>query len=62
MYHELPEPECSACDAKNSETFNRRDCAGMRCLNCGHEKITEDRTASKRDQHCWTSNHTRPQF
>lgn len=39
MYIYLPEPECSKCGQKHSETFQRKDCSGRRCLQCGHENI-----------------------
>jgi hypothetical protein len=44
-----------------SETFRRRDVAGRRCLNCGHERITED---SRLDYSVasWSTNTTDRQF
>ena len=62
MQHYLPEPECSGCGAKNSETFENNSAIGRRCLNCGHEIITKDKINLKRDQHVWNSDNTRPQF
>jgi predicted RNA-binding Zn-ribbon protein involved in translation (DUF1610 family) len=59
MYHHLP--ECSQCGSKVSETFRRTDRSGRRCLNCGHEQITEDRTGPKVKQTYW-NNHSRPIF
>lgn len=43
MYHELPEPECKECGAKNSERFYDRYQSGIRCKSCGHEVINTKR-------------------
>lgn len=43
MYHNIPEPKCSQCGKQNTENFDQRLKSGIRCLNCGHEKITSDR-------------------
>ncbi len=39
MKIDLPEPECSKCGQKNSETFQRRNKSGRRCLQCGYENV-----------------------
>ena len=64
MYHEIEEPECSACGAKNSETFQRQGINGRRCLVCGHEQVANTTTTQNNDAApmIWTSSHTRPQF
>ncbi len=45
MHIDLPEPECSKCGHRNSETFQRGSVQGRRCLNCKHEQTVNIRTA-----------------
>lgn len=47
MSADLPEPECSQCGARSTEVFHRKMVSGIRCLICGHERITEDRRTTK---------------
>ena len=39
MFIDSSEPKCSKCGSVRSETFQRTDCTGRRCLSCGHESI-----------------------
>ncbi|MCP3964734.1 MAG: hypothetical protein GY718_00050 [Lentisphaerae bacterium] len=39
MYIEIPDPQCSKCGNKHSETFQRKAESGRRCLSCGHENV-----------------------
>ena len=60
MFVELPEPECIVCRKKNSEIFHRASISGRRCLECGHEQITEDRRATgNQELEPWASSHMR---
>lgn len=39
MHHIVERPLCSKCSSIYHETFFREYQHGIRCLNCGHEKI-----------------------
>jgi len=41
MYFYVPDVKCSKCGATNSETFQRPNITGRRCLSCGHEHKEE---------------------
>ena len=42
MFIETPQPVCIKCGAQNTEIFLRQWIKGIRCIECGHEKITDD--------------------
>lgn len=58
MYHDMPEPECSQCGKSETEQFQRRWHSGIRCVLCGHERVTEDRRITQSGkpsrEHSWT--------
>ena len=44
MYVQLPPAKCSKCGSTNSEDYQRADCRGTRCLDCGHDNSKRDPT------------------
>ena len=39
-------PKCRKCGSRNSERFFHKYVDGVRCLDCGHELVTEERFKS----------------
>lgn len=61
--------ECSICGSSDYETFQNKRYSGIRCLNCGHDKITTPQPSIYPDVPLprsiphftyWSSNHTKP--
>lgn len=46
--------ECSKCGSRNRESFQQALVRGIRCLHCGHEKVTPDPVAQKDSVTRWT--------
>ena len=44
MFYNLSGPKCSQCQSTDREQFQQAGKDGIRCLKCGHEKVTVDRT------------------
>lgn len=62
MYQELPKPKCGQCHSGRSEIFHQDDCSGLRCLNCGHEKITQESKGVVVTLDCWVSTNDDGEF
>lgn len=39
--------KCSQCGSSSSESFFRAMSSGIRCLSCGHEKVTQTMTRTE---------------
>lgn len=46
MHHIAERPICSQCSSIYNESFFRDYSHGIRCLNCGHEKIISTTTVA----------------
>jgi DNA-directed RNA polymerase subunit RPC12/RpoP len=46
MYVDLPPMKCSKCGSTSNEEFTQKEKYGVRCLDCGHEKITRKITST----------------
>ena len=62
MNHQLPEPQCSVCGSRQSETFQRPGITGRRCLQCGHEQVVRIAQNQSTTPAMWSSNNTLRQF
>lgn len=57
-YYQTQQSVCSKCGSSNSEQFNQKDVYGIRCLNCGHEKITLDARDKESNNISYTNDRT----
>jgi len=51
MNFSLPTKSCSKCNSKNSESFQQLTKRGIRCLSCGHEKLSIPNSQQAPDAH-----------
>jgi len=62
MYQELPKPKCGKCASHRSEIFHQDDKSGLRCLDCGHERITQERKGANIVTDCWVETNEDQKF